>query len=66
MTEYLCLYIKDINLGAINMYRPPSASTESFSNSLDQISKWMTKIEKEFSEARFIITGDFNINEMKT
>ena len=49
MTEFLCLYINDLNIGAINIYRPPSATVQSLSKSLEMITNWMTKIEKEFS-----------------
>ena len=66
MTEFLCLYINDLNIGAINIYRPPSATVQSLSKSLEMITNWMTKIENEFSEARFFVSGDFNIKEMKS
>ena len=39
MREILCLNINDMNIGAVNIYRPPNATVQSFSKSLEIITK---------------------------
>ena len=62
----MCVYINELNLREVYVYKPPSAQPESLSNCLKSISVWMDTIEKEFSDARFVITGDFNMKDMKS
>ena len=36
VTEFLCLYVNDLNMSVINIFRPPRTSSESFGDSIDQ------------------------------
>ena len=65
VTEFLCLYINDLNLSVINIYRPPGTNNESFGEAIKKIDNWLNKIQKEFSDSRNIILGDFNLKDMK-
>merc|ERR1712240_876288 len=64
-TEFLCLYINDLNLSVINICRPPGTNSESFGEAIKRIDNWLDKIQKEFSDSRNITLGDFNLKDMK-
>ena len=60
MTEILCVYIHELNIGLITVYRPPDCKSESFDKGMDVIDKWMNDV-KDLEGVKFIITGDFNL-----
>ena len=64
-SESLMLYINDLNMGLITVYRPPNCDTASFGNNLKNINKWMEAIQKNHPSVTFCITGDFNMGFLK-
>ena len=65
MTETLCLYINELNIGLVTVYRPPGCDTGSFRNSLNSIDKWIISMIK-FKNLKIVMTGDFNFGFLKT
>ena len=60
-SESLCLYISNMNMIMITIYRPPNCDKISFKNNLSSIDRWIEKIMKNHCDATICVTGDFNL-----
>ena len=60
MTEVLCVYIHELNIGLITVYCPPDCTTESFTKGINFVEAWMEDV-KNNEGIKFLMTGDFNL-----
>ena len=58
MIEYLCIYIKDINVLLVTVYRPPENNNQNFTQVLKNIDDCIKSLE---SYPSIIFTGDMNL-----
>ena len=58
MIEYLCIYIKDINVLLVTVYRPPENNNQNFTQVLSNIDDCIKSLE---SYPSIIFTGDMNL-----
>ena len=58
MIEYLCIYIKDINVLLVTVYRPPENNSQYFTQVLRNIDNCIKNLE---SYPSIIFTGDMNL-----
>ena len=65
-TDFLCMYIQELKLALITIYRPPRVSSSSFHKCLHAVDGWMKALTKEICDARFIVTGDFNLGMLES
>ena len=60
-TEAICVYIHDINLALVTVYRPPGCNNDSFLKCLEKVDKWLTDLTKDKDKVKILVTGDFNL-----
>ena len=63
--ELLCIYIQELKLGVITVYRPPGSENISFSNIIKKMDKWLLELSSEFNDLDILVTGDFNLGFLK-
>ena len=51
--------IEELNMGVINMYRPPSSDNDSFNEVLHKVREWTSQTQREI-----ILLGDLNFKSM--
>ena len=61
--EFIVLYVKKLDLIIVNLYRPPSSTSESFSKVLDEVEKILKGLPSTNTE--FLLLGDFNFPHVK-
>ena len=64
INDLLCLYINEINLALVTIYRPPDSTKESFSWCVRSVNGWLRKIQKKHDGVRLFINGDFNLRKL--
>ena len=60
-SEAISVYIHDLNMALITVYRPPGCKSESFLKCLDKIDKWLHNITTTKDKVKIFMTGDFNL-----
>ena len=65
MNDLLCIYINEINMAIVTIYRPPDSNAESFNWCIKKTNEWIKKIQQKSDGIRMIITGDFNLGELE-
>ena len=65
ITESVGVYIHDINMALITIYRPPGCKNDSFLKCIDKIDKWLYDITKDKEKVKIFMTGDFNLGFLK-
>ena len=64
--EITGVYIPEVNLANITVYRPPDSSIENFKDILTNMHSWLCELEQNLgSQPNIEITGDFNFPDMK-
>ena len=64
INDLLGVYINELNIAYITMYRPPDSTIASFQWSLRKVSEWIRKIQTKFEGVRILVNGDFNLGKL--
>ena len=59
--ESVCLYINELNIGIITVYRPPNCDANKFNECINNVEVWMEDRKKQRENTKFIVNGDFNL-----
>ena len=57
--DVIYIEIEELNIGIINMYRPPSSDKDSFNEALLKVREWTSQTQREI-----VLLGDLNFKSM--
>ena len=64
ISELLCVFIQELKLAVITVYRPPGTNNESFNLVLNKMDEWLNNLHGELKDVDVLITGDFNLGNL--
>ena len=59
--EFTAIYIPEVNLACITIYRPPKCPLNKFKEAVSLIYEWLNKLESDNINPKIILNGDLNM-----
>ena len=63
--KVVCIYIPEINVSNITIYRPPKCPNSKFNEAIEWIDQWIADLQEQGITAIIMFNGDFNLPHMK-